>query len=67
MIKGCFQTFIRINGVRLFNQKDIDWLCWINIYRELRMSIKELKYYKDLCDNGDDTLKEQLILIQKRY
>ena len=24
--------------VRLFNQKDIDWLCWINLYRELGMS-----------------------------
>ena len=44
--------------VRLFNQKDIDWLRWINLYRELGMSIKELKYHKDLYEKGDDTLRE---------
>lgn len=38
--------------------KNIDWLCWINLYRELGMSIKELKYHKDLCEKGDDTLRE---------
>lgn len=58
LIRDFFQTFIRIKMVRLFNQKDIDWLCWINLYRELGMSIKELKYHKDLCEKGDDTLRE---------
>lgn len=43
---------------KLLNQKDIDWLCWINLYRELGMSIKELKYHKDLYEKGDDTLRE---------
>ena len=56
--KGLFPSIYKDkNGVRLFNQKDIDWLCWINLYRELGMSIKELKYYKDLCEKGDDTLR----------
>ena len=49
---------------KLLNQKDIDWLCWINLYRELGMSIKELKYHKDLCEKGDDTLREWLKIIQ---
>ncbi|WP_300950076.1 MerR family transcriptional regulator, partial [Helicobacter rodentium] len=63
--KGLFPNIYKDkNGVRLFNQKDIDWLCWINLYRELGMSIKELKYYKDLCEKGDDTLRERLKIIQ---
>ena len=63
--KGLFPSIYKDkNGVRLFNQKDIDWLCWINLYRELGMSIKELKYYKDLCEKGDDTLRERLKIIQ---
>ncbi|WP_416826050.1 MerR family transcriptional regulator [Helicobacter ganmani] len=63
--KGLFPRIYKDkNGTRLFNPKDIDWLCWINLYRELGMSIKELKYYKDLCDKGDETLKERLKIIQ---
>lgn len=54
------------NGTRLFSAKDIDWLCWINLYRELGMSIKELKHYKELCDKGNETLKERLKIIQDR-
>lgn len=65
--KGLFpQIYKNKNGVRLFSAKDIDWLCWINFYRELGMSIKELKYYKDLCDKGDETLKERLKIIQEQ-
>lgn len=63
--KGLFPSIYKDkNGVRLFSAYDIDWLCWINLYRELGMSIKEIKYYKDLCEKGDITLKERLKIIQ---
>ncbi|GAA7262712.1 MerR family transcriptional regulator [Helicobacter cholecystus] len=65
--KGLFPHIYKDkNGVRFFSAKDIDWLCWINLYRELGMSIKELKYYRDLCDKGDETLKERLKMIQEQ-
>lgn len=65
--KGLFPHIYKDkNGVRLFSVEDIDWLCWINLYRELGMSIKELKYYKELCDKGDSTLKERLRIIQEQ-
>lgn len=65
--KGLFPHIYKDkNGVRLFSAQDIDWLLWIDLYRELGMSIKELKYYKDLCDKGDSTLKERLAIIQER-
>lgn len=52
------------NGTRIFSTEDIEWLCWIDLYRNLGMSIKELKYYKSLCDEGDSTLKERLKIIK---
>lgn len=54
------------NGVRLFNQKDIDWLCWIELYRRLGISIKEIWHYKSLVDAGDSTLQERLKIIQNQ-
>lgn len=50
------------NGVRLFNQKDIDWLCWIELYRRLGISIKEILHYKS--DLKSFKIKRQRILLK---
>lgn len=65
LTKGLFPHIYKDkNGVRLFSAKDVDWLCWIELYRNLGMSIEEIKHYKSLCDKGDSTLKERLEIIR---
>lgn len=63
--KGLFPHLYKDkNGVRYFSEKDIDWLCWVNLYRALGMSIKDIQHYKNLCDKGESTLEERLKIIQ---
>lgn len=65
--KGLFPRIYKDkNGVRLFSAQDVDWLCWIELYRELGMSLKDIRYYKSLCDKGDSTLQERLAIIQSQ-
>ncbi|MGI0406437.1 MerR family transcriptional regulator [Helicobacter himalayensis] len=65
--KGLFPKVYRDkNGVHEFGLKDLEWLRWINFYRNLGMSIKDLKHYRDLCDLGDESIKERLEIIKKQ-
>lgn len=65
--KGLFPKVYRDqNGVHEFSLQDLEWLLWINFYRNLGMSIKDLKHYKNLCDAGDWNIKERLEIIQKQ-
>lgn len=65
--KGMFPCIYKDeNGVRLFSDRDVDWLCWIELYRRLGMSLKDIAHYKSLCDKGDSTLRERLGIIQSQ-
>lgn len=65
--KGMFPRIYKdANGVRLFSDRDVDWLCWIELYRRLGMSLKDIAHYKSLCDKGDSTLRERLGIIQSQ-
>lgn len=65
--KGLFPHIYKDkNGVRLFSAQDVDWLCWIELYRQLGMGIKDIRHYKSLCDKGDSTLQERLGIIQSQ-
>ena len=65
--KGLFPHIYKDkNGVRLFSAQDVDWLCWIELYRQLGMSIKDIAHYRNLADKGDSTLQERLGIIQSQ-
>ncbi len=51
------------NGVRYFSEKDLQWVIWVDCYRQIGMSIKGLKDYIALCVKGKSTAKERLEII----
>ena len=65
--EGLFPMVKRVNGIRVFEDKDFPWLRMLNCLKNLNMPIKKIKEYVDLALKGDETLKEryQLILEQE--
>lgn len=53
------------NGVRYFSEKDLEWVIWVDCYRQIGMSIEDLKRYIFLCAKGKSTAKERLEIILK--
>ena len=65
--EGLFPLVKRVNGIRVFEDKDFPWLRMLNCLKNLNMPIRKIKEYVDLALKGDETLKEryQLILEQE--
>ena len=65
--EGLFPLVKRVNGIRVFEDKDFPWLRMLNCLKNLNMPIKKIKEYVDLALKGDETLKVryQLILEQE--
>ncbi len=65
--EGLFPLVKRVNGIRIFEDKDFPWLRMLNCLKNINMPIKKIKEYVDLALQGDITLKEryQLILEQE--
>ena len=65
--EGLFPLVKRVNGIRVFEDKDFPWLRMLNCLKSLNMPIKKIKEYVDLALKGDETLNEryQLILEQE--
>jgi len=65
--EGLFPLVKRVNGIRIFEEKDFPWLRMLNCLKNINMPIKKIKEYVDLALQGDATLKEryQLILEQE--
>lgn len=65
--EGLFPLVKRVNGIRVFEDKDFPWLRMLYCLKNINMPIKKIKEYVDLALQGDITLKEryQLILEQE--
>ncbi len=66
--EGLFPMVKRVNGIRVFEDKDFPWLRILNCLKKTGMPIKKIKEYLDLCSLGDDSLEEryELILEQEK-
>lgn len=64
--EGLFPFVKRVNGVRVFEDKDFPWLRMLNCLKNINMPIKDIKTYVDLALRGDETLKERYDLILKQ-
>ena len=53
-------------GVRLFQEKDFEWLRIIGCLKKAGMSLKDIREYIKLMLQGDDTINERLALFQKQ-
>lgn len=61
--EGLFPLVKRVNGIRVFEDKDFPWLRMLNCLKNLNMPIKKIKEYVDLALKGDETLKERYDLV----
>ncbi|GKU79115.1 MerR family transcriptional regulator [Paenibacillus sp. L3-i20] len=52
------------NGIRLYNETDLDWIQFIRALRSTDMSIANIKRYVRLFREGNDTVQERKELIQ---
>ena len=57
----------RVNGRRVFEDKDFKWLIVLNCMKKINMPIDKIKVYVELAEKGDSTLQERfdMILEQK--
>lgn len=58
----------RVNGRRVFEDKDFKWLRVLNCMKKINMPIDKIKAYVELAEKGDYTLQERfdMILEQKK-
>lgn len=65
---GLLPDVEKVNGRRVFTDKDFAWLKVLNCLKSTGMPIKDIKEYVDLAKKGDSTLKEryEIVLRQKR-
>ena len=57
----------RVNGRRVFEDKDFKWLRVLNCMKKINMPIDKIRLYVELAEKGDSTLQERfdMILEQK--
>ncbi len=53
-------------GIRVFKESDYEWLTIIECLKQSGLSIKEIRQYIDLCQEGDATIPERLQLFVNR-
>lgn len=51
-------------GIRMFCEKDLEWLSIIECLKKTGMPIKEIKKFVDWCMEGDGTIDKRLDLIE---
>ena len=64
--EGLLPNVKRVNGIRVFEDKDFKWLRVLNCLKNTNMPIKKIKEYVELAEKGDSTLKERRGLIKEQ-
>ena len=54
------------SGIRMFTEKDYEWLKVIECLKKSGLSIKEIRSYIHMAQQGDASLKERLSLFEDR-
>lgn len=56
------------SGVRIYNEKDLDWISIISCLKATDMPISNIRKFVALCAKGDSTLEErrQMVIAHKR-
>lgn len=54
------------NGIRVFHEKDYEWLQIISCLKKTGMSLKDIRKYISLAMEGDGTIDERLELFKNQ-
>lgn len=67
--EGLLPYVKKVNGRRVFEDKDFKWLRVLNCMKNINMPIKKIKEYVKLALQGDSTLQAryEMILEQKKF
>lgn len=67
--EGLLPYVNKVNGRRVFEDKDFKWLRVLNCMKNINMPIKKIKEYVELVMQGDTTLQSryEMILEQKQF
>lgn len=64
--EGLLPNIKRVNGIRVFEDKDFKWLRVLNCLKNTNMPIKKIKEYVDLVQKGDSSLQARFDLIEEQ-
>ncbi len=56
----------RVNGIRIFEDEDFQWLRVLNCLKNTGMPIRKIKQYVQLAQLGDSTLEQRYELIKEQ-
>lgn len=54
------------NNYRIFDDRDIEWIKGLSCLKKCGMSIQEMKDYLALCLEGEETIPERKIILEKK-
>lgn len=63
--KGLIHVERDFGNRRIYSDKDIEWVKFLQRLKNTGMSLKEMKRYSDLRYEGDSTISERLEILQK--
>lgn len=64
--EGLLPEVKRVNGIRVFEDKDFAWLRILNCLKNTNMPIKKIKEYVELAKQGDSTLESRANIIKEQ-
>ncbi|MGN0254510.1 MAG: MerR family transcriptional regulator [Chordicoccus sp.] len=64
--EGLLPDVSRVNGIRVFTDKDFPWLRLLNCLKNTGMPIRKIREYAQLCKLGDASLQERYALIREQ-
>ena len=64
--EGLLPEVNRVNGIRVFEDKDFAWLRILNCLKNTNMPIKKIKEYVELAKLGDSSLTERYEIIKEQ-
>ena len=64
--EGLLPNVKRVNGKRVFEEKDFDWLRVLNCLKNTGMPIRRIKEYVKLSQMGDASLETRYALIKQQ-
>ena len=64
--EGLLPNVNRVNGIRVFEDKDFAWLRMLNCLKNTNMPIKKIKEYAELIKKGDKSLEARQKIIKEQ-
>lgn len=64
--EGLFPNVKRKNGIRQFDDADVESILVIECLKKSGMQIKEIKQFLDWCNEGDSTIEKRLQMFENQ-